>query len=362
MMITLDGSYEEGGGALVRVAMALSALTGQEFKVSNIRAGREQGGLKAQHLTAIKALKEMCNAETNAVELGSTELWFKPGKVKRGIYHLDIGTAGSISLLLQALILPGMFAGGKITLHIKGGTCGKWQASVDYMEHVLFPQLQRFVEKTELKVQKRGYYPVGGGEIAVEITPRLHDTSPTFFSELQQKTAIIKMLEQGTLEQIRGVVNVSRDLAEKEVAERIKSAAELNLRRYYSVPISIRVEYAETASSGGDILLWALCSNGGKMGKANAVILGADALVERGKRAEDIGKEAAEKLYQEITGGFPVDHYLVDQLIPFMALLPGSEIRVPEVTKHAKTNIYVAEQFLPVHFVLEKNKVAVEKK
>src|SRR3989344_2755263 len=108
-MIELDGNYGEGGGALVRVALALSTLTGKEFKVINIRAGREQGGLKAQHLTAIKALKEITGAETNEVSLGSTELYFKPGKFKRGTYEIDIGTAGSITLLLQALILPAMF-------------------------------------------------------------------------------------------------------------------------------------------------------------------------------------------------------------------------------------------------------------
>src|SRR3989344_9468516 len=122
-MITLDGSYGEGGGALVRTALALSALTGKEFSVKHIRAGREQGGLKAQHLTAIKALKEICSAETNEVQLGSKGLHFKPGKVKAGRYNIDIGTAGSISLLLQALILPCMFASKKITLTIIGGTC-----------------------------------------------------------------------------------------------------------------------------------------------------------------------------------------------------------------------------------------------
>src|SRR3989344_8794702 len=104
-MIILDGNYGEAGGALVRVALALSALTGQEFKVTNIRAGRSEGGLKAQHVTAIKTLTELCHAETNNIDIGSTELHFKPGIIKKGIYDIDIGTAGSITLLLQALIL-----------------------------------------------------------------------------------------------------------------------------------------------------------------------------------------------------------------------------------------------------------------
>src|SRR3989344_1936380 len=105
-MITLDGSKGEGGGAIVRVALALSTFTGQEFKVTEIRAGRPQPGLKAQHLAAIKALQKICNAETNEVQLGSQELWYKPGKIKAGKYEFDIGTAGSITLFLQAIILP----------------------------------------------------------------------------------------------------------------------------------------------------------------------------------------------------------------------------------------------------------------
>ena len=222
-MIQLNGSYEEGGGALVRTALALSALTGKEFKVTNIRSNRPEPGLKAQHLTAITALKEICQAETNEIKLGSTELYFKPGKVKKGIYEIDIGTAGSITLLLQALILPCLFAPGKITLNITGGTCGKWQASVDYLQNIVLPQLHRFVEKIDLKILKRGYYPKGGGQVKLEITPKLKiEDFKSGWKELQSKTAKILLTEPGSLEQLKGVINVSSELQGKEVAERIK--------------------------------------------------------------------------------------------------------------------------------------------
>ncbi|MBI2666782.1 hypothetical protein HYX13_04170 [Candidatus Woesearchaeota archaeon] len=182
-MITLDGSFGEGGGSLVRVALALSVFTGQSFEIKNIRSGRPQPGLKAQHLEAIQGLKRICNAqtnekspegffkvsgsegiakkneasnpETNEIHLGSTELRFIPGKLKQGTFIIDIGTAGSISLLLQAIILPCLFAPGRITLKITGGTCGKWQASVDYLQNILLPQLHKFVEKIELKILRR---------------------------------------------------------------------------------------------------------------------------------------------------------------------------------------------------------------
>lgn len=360
-MIKLNGSYEEGGGALVRTALAFSVLTGKEFKVDKIRSRRPNPGLKPQHLTAIKALTEICNAETSKIELGSTELWFKPGKIKRGIYEIDIGTAGSITLLLQALILPCLFAPGKITLNIKGGTCGKWQASVDYLQNILLPYLPRFVDKIELKIMKRGYFPKGGGLITLEITPRFKfNNFHSFYEELELKTSKIKLTEQGELEQIRGVVNVSQELQDKDVGERIKKAAESSLKQY-GAPINLRIDYAQALSIGGEILVWGIFSKHGKIDYDNPIILTGDALVDKRKSSEEIGKEAAEKLKKQIDENFAIDHYLSDQLIPFMGLIPGSEINTKEISKHAKTNIYVVEKFLPVEFKIENNKISVEK-
>lgn len=364
-MIELDGSSGEGGGALVRVALALSTLTGQEFKVTNIRANRPEPGLKAQHLEAINALKQICKAETNEIQLGTTELYFKPENIKRGIYEIDIGTAGSISLVLQALILPCLFAPGKVTLKIKGGTCGKWQASVYYLQNILLPHLHRFAEKIELKILKPGYYPQGGGEISLEISPRIRlmDFSEvsSFLTELNSKTSKIKLLEQGKLEQIKGIVNLSSELESKEVGERVKSAAESSLKRF-NVPINIRVEYARSLCPGGEIVLWGIFSSHGKVDSDNPIILGSDALLERNKTSEQVGKEAAEKLAKEIDAVKVVDEHLLDQLIPFMGLLPGSEICAKEVSSHAQTNIHIVEQFLPVKFKVIGNKICVEQR
>lgn len=363
-MIELDGSYLEGGGALVRNALALSALTGKEFQVNKIRSGRERGGLKAQHLTAIKALKEVCQAETNEVEIGSTELYFKPGKIKSGTYEIDIGTAGSISLLLQALILPCLFAPSKVTLKIKGGTCGQGQASVDYLQNVLLPHLQKFAQKIELKVLKRGYYPKGGGEVEFSVSPKykLKDYAdfPSFAEELSLHIPKIKLTERKELQQIRGIVNVSAELAEKEVGERIKNSAEAILKKY-PAPGNIRIDYVKSLSIGGEVNLWAIFSNK-NIDQNNPQMVGEDALIEKDKTSEQVGKEVAEKLVNEIDAGYPVDRWLADQLISFMALLPGSEIRVREISKHTQTNIYVAEKFLAVEFKNEGNNISVEKK
>ncbi len=362
-MIELDGNYGEGGGALVRVALALSALTGKEFHVNNIRAGREQGGLKAQHLTAITALKEICSAETSQVEIGSTEFTFRPGKIKRGTFSIDIGTAGSISLVLQGMLLPCLFAPSKVTLKLKGGTCGLWQAPVDYIQYVLVPHLQRFIEKIDVKIIKRGYYPKGGGEVTVEITPRISISDfanfDMFWQELQQKVKPIMLTEQGTLEQIRGIVDVSHDLQEKEVGERVRLAAEGSLRKY-NVPITIRVEYAAALNTGGNITLWGIFSQKGRINFTNPVIVGSDGLLLKDKTSEQIGKEAALKLAAEIDASFPVDHHLADQIIQLMGLLPGSEIHTAEASSHALTNMYVVEKFLPVKFEVQGSIIKVK--
>ena len=350
-MISLDGNYGEGGGVLIRTALALSTLTGKSFEVTNIRAGRPESGLKAQHLSAITALKQLCDARTNEVSIGSEHLTFVPGKIKKGNYRIDIGTAGSISLLLQALILPCLFAPGKITLNIKGGTCGKWQASAHYLQNVLLPQLKRFAENIELKIIRHGYYPKGSGEVQLIIAPKKN------FQELT--TPKIILTQQGSLEQVRGIINLSAELQEKEVAPRIKMSAESPLKKY-RVPINSRIEYTTAPSIGGEIVLWALFSANKILDPDNPVILGSDALIEKGKRSEEIGREAAERLMQEISSGAAVDHYLADQLIPFMGLLPGSEILCSKISEHTRTNIYVVEKFLKVKFLITGNKIKVE--
>lgn len=362
-MIILDGSAGEGGGAIVRVALALSALTGKEFLVKNIRANRPEPGLKAQHLEAIKALKEICKAETNEIKIGTTKLHFKPGAVKKGSYQIEIGTAGSITLVVQALMLPCLFGSGKITLKITGGTCGKGQASVDYLQNILLPHLKKFAEKIQLKILKRGYYPKGGGGVQLEISPKIKrkdfSSFEEFWQQLRERIPQINLTEQGKLEQIRGVVNCSRELEKGEVGERIKRSAEEELRKL-NCPADIKVEYAESLSPGGEIVLWTVFSREGDVNPNNPIILGGEALAEKGKSSEEVGKEAALKLISEIKSEGCVDRHLSDQLLIFMALLPGSLIKASEITNHSLTNIEVIEKFLQVKFKIEGKRISVQ--
>ncbi len=357
-MIEIDGNQGEGGGQIVRTALALSTLTGQPFRVANIRKNRPQSGLKAQHLTAVEALKSICGATTNPLSLGSTNLEYSPGKMKGGAYSFDIGTAGSITLLLQALLPPLLFAPKKVTLTLTGGTAGKWQAPVEYFQHVLLPQVQRFCTSITCTMNRRGYYPRGGGQVTLEVKPLLSlnhfDSFDLFLAELRKKVRSFELYEPGELVQIKGTSHASRQLMQRRVAERQADAARLALQKYH-VPVEIQSEYHDASSIGSGIALWAQFTRHDEP----YVFLGADALGEERKNAADVGSEAAGALMSEIDSGALVDVHLADQLLPFMALAAPSKIKTSSVSEHARTNMDIIEKFLPVTFEIVGNVICV---
>ena len=348
-MLELDGSYGSGGGQMLRTALALSTLTGIPFKMTDIRAGRDKPGLKPQHLTCIKALERLCSAKAVGDEIKSSEITFIPGKYTAKNEKIDIGTAGSITLLLQSILLPAMFASKPHTLTIIGGTDVIWSPPIDYVVNVILPQISRFCNNIEISVKKRGYYPKGGGIVEVKINPSTDRNSFDKFDDFKKTVASIvpkfSLVGVPKLVSIHGSVNASNRLSEKDVADRIAGAAEKKLSSL-NVPINIHKEYSDTFSDGAGITLWAKCAVDKEFIPEKPVILGADQLGERGVLSEKVGEEAADKLLKEINSGCCVDEHLADNLIPFMALLPGSEIKASSVSPHTKTNIYVVEKFL----------------
>ena len=349
-MIRLDGSYCEGGGQIVRTALALSALTQQPFEIDDIRKGRCSAGLKSQHLYCVNALQELCNAKAEGNLLGSQSIKFYPGKIEGKEISIDIGTAGSVTLLLQALLLPCMFADKKTTLRIKGGTDGKWAMPFDYFKEVFLPHIRDFAE-IELKLVNRGYYPKGGGEIELGISPiyklNRYDNFSKLLEHLRKQKKEFNLIEQGKLVRIEGVSHASSRLKKSKVAERQAVAAKERLKQL-DVPVNIRTEYCDTLSAGTGIVLWGIFWN-------NKQRIGADSLGELGKKAETVGAEAAERLINEINYKAPVDEYLADNLVPFLALFHG-KIKVAKISNHALTNIYIVEKFLGKVFDVDKEK------
>lgn len=348
-MIELDGSFGEGGGAILRQALALSMLTGKPFRINNIRKGRANPGLAPQHVACVDASMKLCNAEVVGRYTGSTEVEFKPGEFKGGHHDIDIGTAGSITLLLQSLLLPSIFCGKKVSFHIKGGTDVKWSQPFDYFNSVFLAQMRRYAE-IDACLFKRGYYPKGGGEIKVIINGKFNSTN---------QAPSILLLEQKKLLQIKGISHASADLEGARVAERQSESAKLYLGKL-DAPFSFTHQYYNSLSTGSGITLWAVFGND-EIDLINPVVLGADGLGDKGKKAEDVGREAAVSLLKEIGSGAAVDKHLADQLIPFMAVA-GGIIRASEITNHVKSNIYVAEKFMDVKFDIQDQVISCEKK
>ncbi len=323
-MIDIDGSHGEGGGQLLRMAVALSAITRTPVTVRRIRAGRPNPGLAAQHVTALRAVAEFASAEVHGLEIGSAEVTFTPGDLVAGDHSFDVGTAGSVTLVLQAC-LPVAFAAKDSThLRIIGGTDVRWAPPLDSFAKIFLPWIRRMGGQADLLSHRRGYYPRGGGEveIAIQSTPAW---SP------------IRISEPGAVERVRGIVHTAN--LSDDVARRMKEAAMRRLHGIPDVKIEERIYPGEDAvGQGGAVVLWA---------EREHTLLGADALAERGKSAERVGEEAAEKLEAEVLSGATVDMHTADQIVLYLALADGpSAFLVREIGGHLRSMAWLIPQFL----------------
>ncbi len=330
-MIEIDGSYGSGGGAILRISAALSAVTGKPIHVFNIRKNRPKGsGLKIQHLEGLKAVAELCDGKLEGAKLNSEEIWFYPGKIQSKNIDIKIGTAGSIGLIFQSLKLPSCYADGDVNIKINGGaTFGKYAPPTPYTQNVLLSTLRKTGYNGDINIIRHGFFPVGGAEVNFSIKP-----CKTFKP--------IILTERGKIKNIEGISIASKFLEKPKVAERQAKAAS-DMLKAKGFDSEIKTEYAESSCPGSGIVLFTKASTG--------TLLGSDSLGERGKPAETVGKEASESLLKTLTSNSSVDEHLSDQLLVFMALAKGkSIITAPRLTNHAKTNMWVIKKFLDVDF------------
>lgn len=325
-MVTVDGS--EGGGQILRTAVALSAVGGKPVRVVNIRGARPKPGLQPQHLLGVRAIADLCAAQLKGAELNSTQIEFLPGPFSdRKEWTLDVQTAGSVTLLLQSLLPCLAAAGGERRLTLRGGTNVPFSPPVDYMREVLVPALREMGVGVEVDLARRGFYPKGGGEVRVAV-------------RAQGALQPIVRMERGSLRRMRGVVYSCRLPA--HVPERIGRAALLALKRAgHDASIEADLE-TPSGSPGCGITLLA---------EFERATLGADALGEVRKPAEKVGEEAAQHLIEEIESGAAVDRHLGDQLVVWAALAKGeSRYLASRVTAHLKSAVAVAGEMLDVKF------------
>ena len=327
-MLELDGAYGEGGGQLVRTAVALSAITGRAVTIRNVRANRDKPGLAPQHVAAVRAVAALAGASVEGVELGSRSITFSPRALAGGRFRFDVGTAGSVTLLLQAL-LPVMIASGKpCDAAVIGGTDVRMAPPIDYLREVLLVLLSRMGVRVRLEIRRRGYYPRGGGEVLVSVSP------------LPLRPAALDA--PGALQSVSGLAHVAN--LPEHIATRMRASA---LERLASVrgvmpDIACRVLGPDDAiGQGGAIVAWA---------RADGTVLGAGRVAERGVRAEALGEAAGEELAADLAAGAAVDVHAADQLLVYFALAGGGALTTRSVSLHARTCMWLIEQFLPVHF------------
>lgn len=344
-MLGVDGSQKSGSGTILRLSVALASILGEPLHIYNIRKKRRQPGLRPQHLEAILTAAKLCNAEIKGATLGSRELWFKPGEVTGGEIQAEIGTAGSIPMLLLTILPLCASAKHIVRIHVvKGGTDVRYAPTINYLKHILLPMLKRMGLKTKLTIQKYGYYPKGMGEISIEVQPC-------------QKLNPLRLEEHGTIEELHGV-SVCTFLADRKVAERQAKAAKEYLKaRGFDANIDVVNDTSNLLQKGSSIVLWAKSNTG--------TLLGGDAIGELHKPSEAVGREAAENLFKELKTEATVDVHLADMLVPYVALAEGNSTYIARsMTEHLETNLWLTQKILDVKFKVTRvgNLFRIEKK
>lgn len=325
-MIEVDGSFGEGGGQVLRSAISLSAILGKSVRITGIRKNRPRPGLSPQSLNSIKLVQEMTGAKAEGLVPGSSELTFIPGTIKGGNYSLNVGTAGSITIILQCVLPVACFAPGPVSLNITGGTDVKWAPPFDYFKNVTLKALGEFGVNADVSLVRRGFFPRGGGSVVLNVMP-----------STIRKASILQ--PEGT--EVTGVSSSSR--LPPHVVERQADSARKYLGSRGIRLGDIRLDIREDDSTGSCITLF-------------KGFLGSSSLGERGVSAEKVGMQAAERIYNEITSGAAVDSHLADQLIPYMALAEGSSIiNSGPITSHTRTNMHVVELMTGRKFDTENN-------
>ncbi len=323
----LQISGDSGGGQLLRSALALSMVTGQAFRMTDIRGRRPKPGLMRQHLTCVKAAAEVCAATVAGAELGSVELVFAPGQIASGDYSFAIGSGGSTTLVLQTLLPALLYGAGQSSLRIEGGTHNPMAPPFEFIVQCFLPVLRRMGVRAVVSLERHGFMQAGGGVIIAEIGPL-------------KKWKKLKLVERGECQGQSGVIlqaQLDGSIAERELKT---------------------VEKVMGWTSGQTCLRWVNDS----AGPGNAVLLTAQfdhvceistGIAQMGKSAEAVAHGAAKGLKSYLASSAPVGAHLADQLLLPMALAGGGELHTLSVTNHLKTNMSLIELFLETRFVVE---------
>ncbi len=323
-MIELDGAYLEGGGQILRTAVGLSAATGKACRIFNIRKGREKPGLQPQHLHSVQAVAQVCRADLIGARLHASEIEFRPNELDPADnLTVQIGTAGSVTLVLQSLMIPLARVARPVEIVVTGGTHVPWSPTWEYFEKVFCWFLGAMGCRLKPKLRRYGFYPKGGGRVEIRVEPG--------------RLLAQDWLQKGELVRTEIASLATRDLRHANVAERQIDGARKKID--FDAEQAL---YIDAASTGTAVFA---------MGRFEKSVIGATALGRRGKPAEKVGRECAGELLEEIQSEACLDEHMADQILPFMALAgEDSTVRVSGISDHCRTNMWVIEQFFGVKF------------
>jgi RNA 3'-terminal phosphate cyclase (ATP) len=310
-MLVIDGGQLEGGGQIVRMAVSLSALTGIPIQVIHIRPRRDNPGLAPQHVAAIRAVCSLCAAHTTGISVGSTILTFIPSSLRRGDVDIDVGTAGSLPLVIQAWLPVALDCGGSMT--VRGGTEVRHSPTIDYLERVFLPVLRMCGAQVDLAILQRGYYPQGGGMVRITVEPSNLD--PIHITGKETNS---------------GIVSCSSNLPD-HVAVRQAESARKRLSEALDVDLQVYLDQRSGLSTGSSCTVWTGTKGGIALGK-------------RGLPAEKVGEMAADELIKEVQSAGMVDMHLADQLVMYLARYQGS-YSVSDLSLHFRTMHWLLGEF-----------------
>ena len=322
--VTVDGSRGEGGGQILRTSLALSIITRRPLRMRRIRAGRKKPGLQRQHLACVEAAALLCHAHVEGAELGSQDLAFTPSDAIAEHLAIDIGTAGSTTLVVQTILAPALALGHPLHATVIGGTHNPLAPPFEFLDRVFLPHLRAMGAHVTLTLDKHGVFPGGGGRLVLDVQPG--------------RLAPIEILETGPVLATRATVILARlptHVGDRELAV-------------------VRQRFALADASVVDV----------RGGPANVLMIeveraGGNELVtahgEKGLRAELVAQRACDELAQFLAAGVPVGEHLADQLLLPMAVAGGGRFRARALSLHATTNIDTIRAFLDVPIRVEPN-------
>jgi RNA 3'-terminal phosphate cyclase (ATP) len=331
-MIEIDGSYGEGGGQILRTSLSLSCLFNKPFRIFNIRKGRKKPGLMPQHLTSVRASQLISNADVEKDEVGSTELIFIPHEVKGGEFLFDVDTAGSTSLVLQTLIPSLIFSKELTTIILKGGTHVPFSPSFHYLLYIFRYFLNKIGISIDLSIEKYGFYPKGGGKIKAQIKP----------ASGIKPLNINKREEIKKIDILSYVSNLPIKIAERQKESIVNKISNL----LKDTPYKLNIDLQEVPSIGQGTFAFLFS-------EYNNTVAGFTSLGEKGKKAEQVGEEAANEFIDYHNSGSALDPHISDQIVLYLSFADKESLfTTSKITQHLLSNLWVIKSFKDIKYTI----------